>query len=104
MFSRSKNRYLTFLLSYHVWVTSKIQVKFRYGGYLKVLIIVSYEFLKFFFTIYFSEVGEFISDIPTQLPCLGDLENPGQLPVQEVLKDTGDFVLWIFTIFLEFIH
>ena len=28
------------------------------------------------------EVGESISDIPTELPRLDDLENPGQLPVQ----------------------
>ena len=27
------------------------------------------------------EVKESISDIPTELPCLGDFENPGQLPV-----------------------
>ena len=38
-----------------------------------------------FFIIYVSEVEESIFDIPTELPCLGDLENPGQLPVQEVL-------------------
>ena len=38
-----------------------------------------------FFTIYVFEVKESISDIPTELPCSGDLENPGQLPVQEVL-------------------
>ena len=31
----------------------------------------------------------------TQLPCLGDLENPDQLPVLQVLKDTDDWVLWI---------
>ena len=38
------------------------------------------------FTIYVFEVDESISDIPTELPCSGvDLENPGQLPVQEVL-------------------
>ena len=42
---------------------------------------------------YVSEVKESISDIPTELPCLGDLENPGQLPVQQVLGGTGDCVL-----------
>ena len=31
-------------------------------------------------------------DIPTELPCSGDLENPGQLPVQEVLRGTEDCV------------
>ena len=148
MFSRSGNSFLISLLSYHVWVTSKIQVNFRYRRYLKVLMIVSYKFLKFlpylcfrgqgihfwycywatmigwlrkskstsgtgdtwrywwlclidfwnFFTIYVFEVKESIAYIPTELPCLGDLENPGQLPVQEVLEGTDDFVLWIFTI------
>ena len=38
-----------------------------------------------FSTIYVFEVNVSISDIPTDLPCLGDLENPDQLPVQEVL-------------------
>ena len=51
-----------------------------------------------FFTIYVFEVRKVICDIPTELPCSGDLENPGQLPVQEVLEGTDDFVLWIFTI------
>ena len=32
-----------------------------------------------FFTIYVFEVREFISDIPTELPCSGDLENLGHL-------------------------
>ena len=36
---------------------------------------------------------EFIFDIITELPCLGDLENPNQLPVQEVLEGTDDCVL-----------
>ena len=46
-----------------------------------------------FFTIYVFEVKESISDIPTELPCSGDLENLGQLPVQEVLDGTDDCVL-----------
>ena len=45
------------------------------------------------FEIYVFEVKESISDIPTELPCSGDLENPGQLPVQEVLEGTDDCVL-----------
>ena len=45
------------------------------------------------FEIYVFEVKESISDIPIELPCLGDLENPGQLPVQEVLEGTDDCVL-----------
>ena len=135
MFSRSRNPLLTFLLSYHVWVTSKIQVNFRYRRYSKVLMILSYKFLKFlqyscfrgqeihcwysywvtmfgwpresgstsgtggtrrywwfclinfwnFFSIHVFEVKKSIADIPTELPCLSNLENPGQLPVQKVL-------------------
>ena len=47
MFSRVRNPFLTLLLSCHVRMTSKIQVNFRYRRYLKVLMIVSYKFLKF---------------------------------------------------------
>ena len=43
--------------------------------------------------IYVFEVKESISDIPTELPCSGYFENPGQLPVQEVLEGTDDCVL-----------
>ena len=45
------------------------------------------------FEIYVFEVKESISDIPNELLCSGDLENPSQLPVQEVLKGTDDCVL-----------
>ena len=45
------------------------------------------------FTIYVFEGEKSISDIPTELPYFGDLENPGQLPVHEVLEDTADCVL-----------
>ena len=55
-------------------------------------------YFKFFSTIYVLEVKGFISVIPSELPYLGDFENPSQLPVQEILKGTDDFVLWIFTI------
>ena len=47
MFSRVVNPFLIFLLDYHVSVTSKIQVNSLYRRYLKVQMIVSYEFLKF---------------------------------------------------------
>ena len=130
MFSRSGNPLLIFLQSYHVWVTSKIQVDFRFKTYSEVLVNVSYRFLKFlnyscfwgqwihcwyfykatmfgwpqksrytsgstrtrrywwlclvefwnFFTIYVFEVRESFADIPTELPCSGDLENAGHLP------------------------
>ena len=42
---------------------------------------------------YVFEGEESIFDIITKPPCLGDLENPGQLPVQEVLEGTDDCVL-----------
>ena len=45
------------------------------------------------FEIYIFEVKESISDIPFELPCLGDLENLGKLPVQGVLEGTDDCVL-----------
>ena len=51
-----------------------------------------------FFSIHVFEVKESINDIITELPCFSDLEIPGQLPVQEVLRGTDDCVLWIFTI------
>ena len=42
---------------------------------------------------YVFEGEESIFDIITELPCFSDLENSGQLPVQEVLEGTDDFVL-----------
>ena len=36
--------------------------------------------------IYVLDVEEFTADISTELPCLGDLENPGQLPVQRYFE------------------
>ena len=52
------------------------------------------------FEIYVFKVAETITDIPIELPCLGDLENPSQLPVHEVLEGTDDCVLY----FLKFLH
>ena len=46
-----------------------------------------------FFSIYVFKVKESIADIPCELLYLGDLENQGQLPVQEVLEGTDDCVL-----------
>ena len=46
-----------------------------------------------FFSIYVLKVKESISDILIDLPCSGDLENLGQLPVQEVLGGTDNCVL-----------
>ena len=38
-----------------------------------------------FFSIHVSEVKKSTVDTPTELPCLGDVKNSGQLPVQVVL-------------------
>ena len=51
-----------------------------------------------FDTVYVFKVEESIADISTELPCLGDLKNPGRLLVQHVLGGTGDCVLWNFEI------
>ena len=48
-----------------------------------------------FFTIYVFEVRESFADIPTELPCLGNLENSDQLPVQEIFEVTQTFVCWL---------
>ena len=89
IFSRSRNPLLTFLLSYHVWMTSKIQVNFRFERYWWFSLIIFWNF----HAIHVFEVRESIADISTELPCLGDLENPRRLPVQQVLGGTGDCVL-----------
>ena len=39
-----------------------------------------------FSNVYVFEVNYSIVDIPTELPCSGNLENPSQLPVLEVLE------------------
>ena len=46
-----------------------------------------------FHTIRVSEVRDSIDDISTELPCLGNLENPDKLPVQDLLGGTGECVL-----------
>ena len=46
-----------------------------------------------FFIIYVFEVEESYSDVHSELPFLGNLKNPGKLPVQHVLEDTGECVL-----------
>ena len=48
-----------------------------------------------FFIFYVSKVEKSIIGSFTKLLCSGDLENPGQLPVSQVLKGTDDWVLWI---------
>ena len=46
-----------------------------------------------FFIIYVFVVNESIADIPIELSCLGNLENPDLLPVHEVLWGTENCVL-----------
>ena len=42
--------------------------------------------------LFFFKGKESTIGIITELPCLGDLDNQGQLPVQEVLEGTDDCV------------
>ena len=53
--------------------------------------MVSYRFLKFLQHSSFV-IEESIADNPTELPCLGDLINPLQRSIQEVLESTDDCV------------
>ena len=53
MFLRSRNPFLAVSQSYHVRVTSKIQVNFRFHRCSRVLMIGSYGFLKFFHSLRF---------------------------------------------------
>ena len=48
---------------------------------------------KNFYPIYVFKDKESTADITTELPCLSDLENSSQLPVQEVLEGIDDCVL-----------
>ena len=80
MFSKSRNPFKTFLLSYHLCVISKIQVNFRFERYRWFCLMNFWNF----HTIHVFLVRESIADISTELPCLNDLENPGRLPVQHL--------------------
>ena len=57
------------------------------------------DFRNFFITYVFG-VKESIFGSFTELPCSGDFENPGQLPVLQVLEGSDDWVLRIFVISL----
>ena len=83
------NSLLTFLLSYDVWVTWIIKVNFRFERYWWFCLMNFWNF----HTIRVSEVRGSIDDISTELPCLGNLENPDKLPVQDLLGGTGECVL-----------
>ena len=46
------------------------------------------------FSLYVFKDEDFIFDVITELPCLGDFENPDLLPVQEVLRGTYEVHRW----------
>ena len=64
MFSRSKNPFLAVSQSYHVRVTSKIQVNFRFYRSSRVLMIGSYGFSKFRYFLRFRGQGIHFSQFP----------------------------------------
>ena len=94
MFSRSENPFMILLLSFYVRVSPKIQVNFRYRRYWWFCLMNFWHFS----TIHVFEVEESIADILTELLCSGNLENPGELPVQVVLRGTEDCVSWNYII------
>ena len=65
MLSRSRNPLLTFLLSYDVWVTSKIQVNFRFERYWWFCLIIFWNF----HTIHAFEVREIQTDKHVRSAC-----------------------------------
>ena len=85
---------LFFVVSHGRYIreTSKIQVNFRFCRNSRVLTVGLMDFRNFFIS-YIFKVNESISRSFTKLPESGDLKNPGQLPVSEVLKGTVDWVL-----------
>ena len=50
-------------------------------------------YFRYFFIVF--RVKESNSQRVTKLPCPGDLNNPGQVLVLQVLEGTDDWVLWI---------
>ena len=82
--------------SFDLEIPDQLPVKKVYEGIVMIVSqILSYFFVSLhnLFDIYVFEVKESIVDISTELPCLDDLKNPGQLPVQQVLGGIGDFIL-----------
>ena len=94
IFSKSRNPLLIFLPSYNVCLISKIQVNVRFKKYWGFCHMNFWNFL----TNHVFEVREPIADISTELPYLGDLENPSRLPVQYRLGGTGYCALSILEI------
>ena len=99
MYLKSRNPLLTFLLSYHVWVTSKIQVNFRFDRYWWYCLINFWNF----HTIHVFEVRESNAYISTELPCLSNLENLGQFPVQGYLEGTDDCIMDFHNFFIIYV-
>ena len=93
MFLGSRNPLLIFLQSYHVWVTSKIQVDFRFNTYSEVLVIVSCRVLKFLHYLCFWGQGIHCWHSYWATMFEGP-RNSGQLPVREVFVVTQTFVPW----------
>ena len=93
MFLRSGNPFLTFSKSCHVRVTSKI--KSTSGSTSDCCVNRGYcgfgcMYSCYFINLYVFEVEESVSRRFKKLPCSGDLENPGQLPVLQALDGTDD--------------
>ena len=84
MSSKTANTLLTFLLSYHVWLTSKIQVKFQFDKYWCLINCWHFQ------TIHVFQV------LPRN-------SRSTSYPVQGYLKGTDNCILWIFTISSLFI-
>ena len=63
-----------------------------------LLIRSSQKFQYAYDSLHVFEGKKFIFDIITKVPCLGDFENPGQLPVQKILGGSDDSVSMIFII------
>ena len=80
-FLRSRNPFLAVSQSYHVWVTLKIQVNFRFYRCSRILMIGSYGFSQCLYFLRFWGQGIHFCQFHEATMFLGDLENPGQLPV-----------------------
>ena len=100
-FYMSRKLFVVVSQSYSVWVTSKIQVSFRYCRNLRELKIGSLVYFLNFFIPFVFEVKKSIFRSFTKFPCLGELENPGQLPILQILQGTDDQVSYVFSQFLH---
>ena len=97
MYLKSRNPLHTLLLSYHIWVTSKFRVNFRFDRYWWYCLINFWNY----HTTHVFEVRESNADISIDLPCLIYLKNLGQLSVQGYLEGTDDCISCGFSQFLR---